>query len=77
MRLQQRSTMVDAISGNRRRVLPCVCILTEYGQRQIPIGVPAVLGKRGIDRIIELPLNETERSAFQASVNNDGRPPAT
>lgn len=64
------ATMVDAISGNRQRVLPCVCILDgEYGQRQIPIGVPAVLGKRGIDRIIELPLNETERSAFQASVD--------
>jgi malate dehydrogenase len=65
------ATMVDAITSNLQRVLPCVCILDgEYGQRQIPIGVPAMLGSRGIERIIELPLNAAERSALQVSIDS-------
>jgi malate dehydrogenase len=63
------ATMVDAICSNQQRVLPCVCILDgEYGQRRIPAGVPAVLGRNGVERIIELPLTDQEQDAFQASI---------
>jgi malate dehydrogenase len=65
------ATMVDAICSNRQRVLPCVCILDgEYGQHDIPVGVPARLGRGGIEEIIELPLSDAERNAFLASINS-------
>jgi malate dehydrogenase len=65
------ATMVDAINSNRDRLLSCVCVLDgEYGQRDITAGVPAIIGQEGINRIIELPLNETERTGFQASVDS-------
>jgi len=65
------ATMVDSISRNRRRVLPCVCVLEgEYGQQDITAGVPAVLGSRGIEKVLELPLDDTEMAGFTASVDS-------
>jgi len=65
------ATMVDAINSNRDRLLSCVCVLDgEYGQRDITAGVPAILGRDGIRKIIELPLDETERRGFQASIDS-------
>ena len=65
------ATMVDSICNDRRRVLPCVCILKgEYQQHDIPAGVPVVLGRNGIEQVIELPLDEAEQSGFQASVDS-------
>lgn len=65
------ATMVDAISCKRPRILPCVCILDgEYGQHGVPAGVPAMLGRDGVVKIIELSLNKDERRAFQTSVDS-------
>ena len=65
------ATMVDAIANNRRHVLPCVCILDgEYKQQDITTGVPAVLGRNGIEQVVELPLNEAEQSGFLASIES-------
>ena len=65
------ATMVDAISHNRRRVLPCVCNLDgEYGQSNITAGVPAIIGRNGIEKIVELPLDEAEQAGFQASIDS-------
>ncbi len=65
------ATMVDAIANNRRHVLPCVCILDgEYKQQDITTGVPAVLGGNGIEKIVELPLNEAEQSGFLESIES-------
>jgi malate dehydrogenase len=64
------ATMVDAIRHDRRRVLPCVCNLDgEYGESDITTGVPAILGRNGIEEIVELPLDEAELAGFQASVD--------
>lgn len=64
------AAMVDAISHNRRRILPCVSILDgEYGQRDTAMGVPAVLDENGLSGIIELKLNERERADFQRSAD--------
>lgn len=63
------AAMVDAFSHNRKRVLPCVSILEgEFGQHDIAVGVPAVLGRLGLERVIELPLNEAEKRMFDQSV---------
>jgi malate dehydrogenase len=65
------ATMVDAICNNRRRILPCVCNLAgEYGQTDITGGVPAILGRNGIEQVVELPLDEAERAGFQASIDS-------
>lgn len=63
--------MVDAIVHDRKRVLPTVAILDgEYGEKQIAMGVPAVLGKHGMEKVIELELNPDEKKMFTDSVNS-------
>lgn len=63
------ATMVDAIVHDRKRILPSVAILeNEYGCDDIAIGVPTVLGKNGLEKVIELELNESEQKDFDQSV---------
>lgn len=62
--------MVDAISHNRRRILPCVSILDgEYEQHDIAMGIPAVLDENGLVKIIELNLDKAEQADFQRSAD--------
>ncbi len=62
------AAMVDAISHNRHRIMPCVSILEgEYEQHGIAMGVPSVLDETGLIKVIELNLNERERADFQHS----------
>jgi malate dehydrogenase len=64
------AVMVEAVIRNRRRILPCVAVLDgEYGQRDIALGVPVVLGEGGMEKVVELPLTEDERRALQASAD--------
>ena len=61
--------MVEAVVRDKKRMIPCSVYLDgEYGQRDVCVGVPVVLGRGGVERIIELPLNDQERAAFKASV---------
>jgi len=63
------ATMVDAVCNNRKRILPCVAILDgEYQYTDLAIGVPVILGNRGMEKVIELQLNDTENLQFQKSV---------
>lgn len=65
------AVMVEAVIRNRKRILPCVAVLDgEYGQRDIAMGVPVVLGERGMEEVIELPLTEDERRALEASADS-------
>ena len=60
--------MAEAILDDRKRVLPCSTYLTgEYGMDDIYIGVPVVLGRNGVERIIELELAENELNSLQGS----------
>ncbi|MCK5002084.1 MAG: malate dehydrogenase [Gammaproteobacteria bacterium] len=60
--------MVDAIVYDRKRILPTVCILEgEYGHENMAIGVPAVLGKDGVEKIITLEMNDEETAMFNNS----------
>lgn len=60
--------MVDAIANDRKRIVPTVSVLEgEYGHDDIAIGVPAVLGKNGMEDIISLEMNEAETTMFQDS----------
>jgi malate dehydrogenase len=60
--------MVEAIVKNQRRVFPvCVKLEGEYGITDCYLGVPVVLGKNGIEKIIELDLNAEERALLETS----------
>lgn len=61
--------MARAILRDERRVLPSTCLLNgEFGFEGVYVGVPAVLGRNGVERILELPLDTEARIAMQKTV---------
>lgn len=61
--------MAEAYLKNKRRVFPCAAYLNgEYGVRDLYVGVPVLLGSQGVERILELPLSDEEKSMFETSV---------
>ncbi|TNF39370.1 MAG: malate dehydrogenase [Cytophagales bacterium] len=60
--------MVEAILKNQRRVFPvCIKLDGEYGIDDCYLGVPVILGKNGIEKVIELDLNEEEKALLETS----------
>lgn len=70
--------MVEAILRDKKRVLPCACYLEgEYGLNDIYFGVPCVLGAGGVERVLELPLNDEEMALVKKSAEAVGSSIAT
>jgi len=64
------SAMVQAIATDSKKIFPCSAYLEgEYGQSDICIGVPCVLGENGIESIVEIELNEAETTKFKSSAD--------
>ena len=62
--------MVEAIVRDKKRLLPCAAYCEkEYGVGGYYVGVPAILGAGGVERVVELELDNDERAAFQNSVD--------
>ena len=62
------SALVHAISCDKKKIFPCSTYLDgEYGLSNLCIGVPVVLGKNGIESIVEIDLNDNERNALKES----------
>lgn len=60
--------VVKAVIRDTHEVIPCSALLEgEYGQKDLCIGVPCVLGRNGIEKVVELELTEDERALFNAS----------
>ena len=60
--------MAEAYLKGKKRVLPCAAYLTgQYGVRDMYVGVPVVIGAGGVERIVEIELNPTEKAAFEKS----------
>lgn len=60
--------MIEAIVKDRKRILPCAAWLTgQYGLKDVYVGVPVKLGKNGIEEIIEINLEESDRQALHKS----------
>ncbi len=58
--------MAKAILNDEKRMLPCACFLNgQYGFEGIYMGVPAILGKDGVERIVEIPLDLDARAQMQ------------
>ncbi|KIL75615.1 malate dehydrogenase [Bacillus badius] len=63
--------MAEAILKDQRRILPAIAYLEgEYGHEGLYLGVPTILGKGGIEKVIELELTEDEKAALQKSVDS-------
>jgi len=55
----------------KRKIMPCAAYLDgEYGEEDIYVGVPVVIGKNGVEKIVEIKLNESEKADFKKSVNS-------
>lgn len=62
--------MVEAIVRDKKRLIPCAAFCdAEYGVGGFYVGVPVILGTDGVEKIIELPLTDTEKAGFQNSVD--------
>ena len=63
--------MVEAIVRDKRRILPCAAYCDkEYGVGGYFVGVPCMLGRNGVEKVIEVDLDEAERAMFTESVNH-------
>lgn len=64
------TNMVEAVVKDTKRILPvCAYLDGEYGKKNIYLGVPAVLGRRGVEKIVELELTEDEKKALDKSAD--------
>lgn len=62
--------LVESIVRNQKRVFPCCVYLEgEYGQSDICLGVPVVIGRNGWEKIVDFDLNEEEQTAFNKSAD--------
>ncbi|MBB4186898.1 malate dehydrogenase [Sinorhizobium terangae] len=61
--------MAEAYLKDKKRVLPCAAHLSgQYGVKDMYVGVPTIIGAGGVERIIEIDLNKSEKEAFDKSV---------
>jgi malate dehydrogenase len=61
--------MADSYLKDKRRVLPCAAYLTgQFGVKDMYVGVPVVIGANGVEKIVEVEMNEAEKQMFQKSV---------
>ena len=62
--------MAESYLKDKRRVLPCAAKLNgEYGVKGLYIGVPVVIGKNGVEKIVEIEMNKDEQAMFDKSVD--------
>ncbi len=63
--------MVEAIVDDQKRIYPvCACLNGEYGLKDIYMGVPVILGKEGVEEVIELKLNTREKEMVKESAKS-------
>jgi malate dehydrogenase len=62
--------LVDSILNDQKKMIACsVLVEGEYGQNDICIGVPCIIGKNGVDEIIDIALNDAEKATFAKSAD--------
>jgi len=65
------SAMIESVVRDRKQVIPVSTYLDgEYGYSDVTIGVPAVIGKKGVEKIIELDLNAEEKQVFDTAIQS-------
>ncbi len=62
--------LVDSIINDQKRMIPCSVLLEgEYGQKDLCIGVPCIIGKDGVEAIVDVQLDASEQDKFQKSAD--------
>jgi malate dehydrogenase len=62
--------LVESILRNERKIVPCCVALDgEYGQKDICLGVPVIIGRNGWEKIVDYKLNDEEQAAFAKSAD--------
>ena len=62
--------LVDAILNDQKKMIPCSVLLEgEYGQDDICMGVPCIIGKNGVEQIVDVALNDAEKALFAKSAD--------
>ena len=65
------SAILESVVRDRKQVIPVATYLDgEYGHSDVTIGVPAIIGKKGVEKIIELELNDEEKQVFDKEVES-------
>ncbi len=65
------SAILESVVRDRKQVIPVATYLDgEYGHSDVAIGVPAIIGKKGVEKIIELDLNDQEKQVFDKAVES-------
>jgi malate dehydrogenase len=65
------SFLVESILNDSKRIIPCSVYLDgEYGQSDLRIGVPCIIGKNGVEEILDLKLNDDEKLKFKNSADS-------
>lgn len=61
--------LIDSIVNDRKKLIPCATLVSgEYGANNVVIGVPCIIGKNGVEKILELHLTDAEKEKFEKSV---------
>ncbi|MES2761558.1 MAG: malate dehydrogenase [Bacteroidota bacterium] len=64
------ATIVDSILNDQKKIIPCSVMLEgEYGQSDICMGVPVIIGKNGWEKIVDFKLNDEEKALFAKSAD--------
>ncbi|HXE17495.1 MAG TPA: malate dehydrogenase [Stellaceae bacterium] len=62
--------MAESFLNDKKRVMPCAAYLTgQYGVKDLYVGVPVVIGAKGVERIVEIQMNAAEKAEFDKSVS--------
>jgi malate dehydrogenase len=62
--------MAEAYLKDKKRLLPCAAYLQgQYGQNDLYVGVPVVIGAGGVEKIVEIELSDSAKQNFQVSVD--------
>jgi malate dehydrogenase len=62
--------MAESYLGDQKRVLPCAAHLTgQYGVNDLYVGVPVIIGKDGVEQVIEITLDDTAKAGLQVSID--------
>ena len=60
--------MVAAVVSDQKKLISCSCLLDgEYGEKDLCVGVPAIIGRNGIEKIVSFDLNDEEKELFRKS----------
>jgi malate dehydrogenase len=64
------ASLVDSVINDQKKLFPCCVALNgEYGQKDICLGVPVIIGKNGWEKIVDVKLNDEEQAAFNKSAD--------